>query len=161
MSREQHTEFSFVLSSNPENGASNITNNGSSFELLLNEPLLVVPKHAYNLRLTCPVTTMWWNIPNVVTGENDRITIKGYDNANNIQTFNIAIPQGLYKQDDLNLFIKTALVKHGAKVEDDTTLIEIKADSYTQKIMLELNYENTSVDFTAINSLSRGLNSVL
>ena len=151
--REHHNEFSFVLSSNADNGATNITHNGSSFEILLTEPINI-PREAYNLQLSAPVSTMWWNIPNINTGTNDLLNIKGYDNADVIKDFNIQIPQGLYKQTDLNQYIKNILIRQGAKTDGKDTLIDFTPDQNNQRIVMTFKYPNTTVDFTSRQSIA-------
>jgi hypothetical protein len=67
-------EINFLVTSDPSQGAKNVTTNGSRFYVKLEEPI-EVPKDALNATLTVEESTVWWTVPNIITGENDKLYV--------------------------------------------------------------------------------------
>lgn len=71
-------EISFVVSSDPEAGASNRSADGSYFEVQLDDGL-EIPKDALNVNVRVEEASIWWVVPNIITGQNDKMYISGED----------------------------------------------------------------------------------
>jgi hypothetical protein len=69
-------ELSLLVSSDPSNGAVNRTADGSSFEIQLQDGLQI-PKDALSVNVSVEESTVWWTIPNILTGINDKLYITG------------------------------------------------------------------------------------
>ena len=73
-------EISMIVSSDPEAGASNRSSDGSYFEVQLQDGL-TVPKDALNVNVSVEEATVWWTVPNITTGNNDKFYIEGPEEA--------------------------------------------------------------------------------
>jgi hypothetical protein len=143
-------EISFILSSDPANGAVNRTANGDYYEVQLQEPL-EVPKEAINCLLTVQESTVWWTIPNIITGTNDTMYVTGPDTLNVLTNYVVVIPQGLYDLNGLNTAILSQLSDQGAKISP-YNLISLSPDSATQKVNIRFNYNTVSISFVQTNT---------
>tara|TARA_R110000772_G_scaffold53495_1_gene122398 strand:+ start:6641 stop:7498 length:858 start_codon:yes stop_codon:yes gene_type:complete len=152
-------EISIIVSSDSKTGALSKSLDGSRFEIQLDGEGLHIPKDAMNVTVEVEEATIWWSIPNIITGENDKIYIYGdSDDAVPVpQLYTITVPQGLYDLSALNLAILSELESQGARTLDGTgaslPLISMSADSSTQKVRLRFNYPNVYVDFTQANTM--------
>lgn len=139
-------EISMILSSDPNNGAINRSSDGSYFEVQMQDGLSL-PSNALNPTLSVEEATVWWSVPNIITGKNDKMYFNGplvNDTTTNIV---ITIPQGLYDLSGLNQAILRELESAGAKI-DPYTLITFSPDQATQKVQMRVNYSNVVIDFT-------------
>ena len=71
------------------------------------------------------------------------------------QLFTVTIPQGLYDLSGLNLALLSGLEALGARTEsggNSLPLVNLEADSNTQKVIVRFNYTNVTVDFTQIDT---------
>jgi hypothetical protein len=154
-------EVSFIISSNPDNGASNVSSDGHYFEVNL-EDALQIPKSAMNVNLSVQESTVWWTIPNIVTGQNDKFYITGPNKSDVSTNFVITIPQGLYDLTGLNQAIQRELETANAKISPDP-LVSLTGDESTQKVEIRFNYTATSVDFTQLQTFREiiGFNSAV
>lgn len=141
----------FIASSDPLNGAVNISPDGSSFEHDFDIPL-GIPLEATNVRVSVVEADIWWTVPNVITGQNDlmRIVDTGTDSGV-AATYNLVLPQGLYDLAGLNQTVLRELSNAGAPVSP--ALINISADDSTQKMEITTNYIGISIDFTIAQSV--------
>jgi len=146
MSFAVNEEISMIVSSDPDTGATNVSSDGSYFEVQLQDSLKI-PKDALNVQVSVEEAVIWWTVPNIITGKNDKIYTSGPNTSNDILPFTITIPQGLYDLSALNQAIARELEIAGAKV-DPEPLISLSPDDATQKVELRFNYPNVSVDFT-------------
>tara|TARA_R110000822_G_scaffold56916_6_gene143551 strand:+ start:841 stop:1695 length:855 start_codon:yes stop_codon:yes gene_type:complete len=149
-------EISLLVSSDPLEGAVNISSDGSQFEIQL-DTAIEIPKDALNVQVSVEEATIWWVVPNIITGVNDTFYIFGDDNqAIPVpQLFTVVIPQGLYDLTGLNNSLLSGLEALGARTISGTTvlpLINLTADNATQKVIIRFNYTNVYVDFTQINT---------
>ena len=69
-------EISMLLTSDVSQGATNISDDGSRFEVQL-QNALEIPNDALNVNLSVEEATVWFTTPNILTGENDTIHITG------------------------------------------------------------------------------------
>lgn len=139
-------EITMVLSSSTANGASNKSAKGDYFEVQI-EDGLKIPKTARNTNLRVEQADIWWTVPNIETGVNDKLYIFGPDTLDVDQLHTITIPQGLYDVSGLKQTILRELEVAGAKVSP-SPLLSIEADEPTNKIEITLNYPTVYIDFT-------------
>ena len=143
-------EISMLVSSDPQAGASNISPDGSYFEVQLQDGLKI-PSDALNVNIEVEEASVWWVVPNIITGENDKMYITGPDTADIVQIYTITIPQGLYDLSGLNQAVLRELENQGAKIDPDP-LINMTPDEATQKVAIRFNYSNVSIDFTQVDT---------
>lgn len=139
-------EISLIVSSDTANGAINKSADGSTFEIQLQTPI-DIPKEAKNVNITVEEATVWWTIPNIVSGENDLMRINGPNTSDVLTQFDITIPQGLYDISGLNAEINRLLETAGAKVSPNP-LISLSANTSTQKVQIRYGYATVAIDFT-------------
>ena len=139
-------EISMIVSSDPAAGAINRSPDGAYFEIQLQDGLQI-PKNAMNINIAVEEATVWWVVPNIITGQNDKMYITGPDTNDVIQNFIITIPQGLYDLSGLNQAILRELENAGAKIDPDP-LLTITPDEATQKVEIRVDYPTVSIDFT-------------
>jgi len=143
-------EISWLVSSDPSQGARNVSSNGDRFEVNL-ETALSIPKDAINVKVACEESTIWWVVPNIITGVNDKFRCFGDNDAAGTQNFVVTIPQGLYDLAGLNSAVLSGLESLGAKTSPEP-LVQLGADSATQKVIIRQNYTNVTVDFTGTDT---------
>lgn len=143
-------EISYLFSSDEKNGAINRSVDGSSFTVNLDESKLV-PYNAKYPNISVQEAQIWWTIPNIITGKNDKLYIFGPNTLDVDQLFTVTLPQGLYDLNGLNEAILRELEANGAKI-DPEPLIFLSGDESTQKVELKFNYPNMSIDFTQPNT---------
>jgi len=139
-------EISMIVSSDPNNGAVNRSSDGSYFEVQLQDGLKI-PKDALNVNISVEEATIWWTVPNIITGENNKVYISGPDKLDLLQNYVLTIEQGLYDLSGLNASIARELEAQGAKI-DPEPLITLSPDEATQKVQLRFNYATVFIDFT-------------
>jgi hypothetical protein len=71
-------EISFVVTSDPSAGATNRSADGSYFEVQLDDGLQI-PKDALNVNVRVEEASIWWVVPNIIKGQNDKMYITGED----------------------------------------------------------------------------------
>jgi hypothetical protein len=143
-------EISMIVSSDPSAGAINRSSDGSYFEVQLQDGLKI-PTDALNVNVSVEEATVWWVVPNIITGENNRMYISGPNTADVLTTFSITIPQGLYDLSGLNQAVLRELENIGAKINPDP-LINMTPDDATQKVEIRFNYNTVSIDFTQVDT---------
>jgi hypothetical protein len=150
-------EISLLVTSDPTQGAINRSADGSSFEIQLDEAIKI-PKDAVNVNVSVEEATVWWVVPNIITGVNDTFYIFGDDNqAIPVpQLFTVVIEQGLYDLAGLNNSLQSGLEALGARTVDallnPLPLVSLSPDDATQKVLLRFNYTNVTVDFTQVDT---------
>ena len=148
-------EISLLVSSDPTQGATNVNKDGNAFEIQLDEAI-EVPKEALNVNVSVEEATVWWVVPNIITGENDTFYIFGDLQAGGTQLFVVQIEQGLYDLTGLNNSVQSGLEAQGARTTDaggnPLPLISLAPDDATQKVLLRFNYTNVYVDFQPNNT---------
>jgi hypothetical protein len=96
MSMMVEKETNMIASSDPDAGAINISADGSRFEIQLQDAIQL-PAEAINVQIAVEEATVWWVVPNINTGVNDKMYItvpRASDDA--LTAYVITIPQGLY-----------------------------------------------------------------
>ena len=143
-------EISMIVSSDPTAGAINRSTDGSYFEVQLQDGLQL-PSEALNIYIVIEEATVWWVVPNIITGENDTMYITGPNVADVTTAYTVVIPQGLYDLSGINQAILRELENQGAKIDPDP-LITLTSDEPTQKVEIRFNYAVCEVDFTQTNT---------
>jgi hypothetical protein len=145
-------EISLIVSSDPQAGAINVSSDGSQFEIQLDGDGIVIPRDAINVNVSVEESTVWWSIPNIIEGVNNKFYVFGDDDTSVPKLFVVAIPQGLYDLAGLNQALQAELEALGARtvgpVGETLSLISLTADDATQKVRIRFNYTNAYVDFT-------------
>ena len=143
-------EISLLVSSDPSQGAVNRNKDGNAFEIQLDESI-EIPKDALNVNVSVEEATVWWVVPNIITGQNDTFYIFGDLAAGGTQLFTVKIEQGLYDLTGLNNSLQSGLEALGARTVDGSNnplpLVSLAPDDATQKVLLRFNYPNVYVDF--------------
>ena len=150
-----------LVSSSPDQGALNLSEDGSSFEVKL-EDAITIPDKARNIKLEVQRALVWNNMPNIYTGVNDKIYING-PNTDDVQTsFVVTIAQGSYDLQTLTNDILADLEVQGAKTEP-LSLISLDADVATGKVEVSLNYPTVQIEMRSWNTFHKilGLNEEL
>ena len=149
-------EIPILVSSDPDSGNSNLSMDGSYFEIRLEDEGLKVPRDARNCNISVINASIWNSVPNIVTGVEDKFYITGPDNMGQLTNFIVTIPQGLYSVNNLVEFIEQDLANQGASTELNgklTNLVDFQTNTATQKIVLVLNYPNVVIDFSPVDSI--------
>ncbi|MFO0001476.1 MAG: hypothetical protein ACK559_10115, partial [bacterium] len=71
-------EISLLVSSDPSQGASQISTDGASFSINLGTDGIKIPKNAYNVKVSVESSAIWWSIPNILDSgskKNNLLTI--------------------------------------------------------------------------------------
>ena len=133
-------EISMILDSGTDAGAVNKSADGSYFEIQLQDPL-ALPNDAINVQLAVEEAEIWWTVPNVITGQNDKfyVTHAGVP-------YIVTIPQGLYDLTGISQTILRELENLG--LPTSPALFTFSPDTATSKVEIKFNYTTTSIDFT-------------
>ncbi len=148
MSNYIEYKLPFLFSSNPLSGALNVSSDGSSFDVLFDQPI-VVPREAKNCYITVQSATAWWNIFNIIDGENDQIDVYYDDGVSPIQEL-VTIEPGLYDLDHLSAEIQREILAFGFP-EDLFTLVP---DQATQKTVIQFNYTGVQLDLSVTRNFA-------
>ncbi len=146
----QKKEITFIISSDVLNGATNKSADGSTFDVQLEQPLQI-PANASNVTLEVQTATIWWTVPNILTGVNDKFRLK--EPLVNAGAFtDVIIPQGLYDLVGLAAAIEREIVDAGYTAG----MFTFSGDTATQKVVIAFNIANSEIDFTATETF-RGI----
>lgn len=134
-------QLSFIVSSDVANGARNVRDLGSAFDVQLDDAI-AIPPGAVNCTLEVNQTSIWNTVPNIsVEQKNDTFYFSAVEPA---VWETITIDKGLYSVSALNAAISRGLVNLGY----DADKITMTGDEATQKIVFTFKDVNTSIDFT-------------
>ena len=142
-----------LVSSSPDQGALNLSEDGSSFEVKL-EDAITIPDKARNIKLEVQRALIWNNFPNIYTGVNDKIYINGPNTEDVESSFVVTIAQGSYDLQTLTNDILADLDVQGAKTEP-LSLISLDADVATGKVEVSLNYPTVQIEMRSWNTFHR------
>lgn len=147
-------EISFLVTSDPLQGAVNKSSDGSEFEIQFDDAL-IIPSDAVSVSVCCEEATVWWTVPNIITDNNNMFYIYGNSALGVPTLYTISIAQGLYDLNALNASLLNGLESSGAKQMNGNVyqpLISLSADNATQKVLIRFNYPNVYIDFTQANT---------
>ena len=132
-------EIPIIASSDPNNGAENVSSDGSSFDIRLEDPLFF-PDNLETCYVTTEDSTVWWTVPNISALLGNNMFYIEYNAVN----YMITLPDGLYALSDLN----NALDREITSATGVAGLINLEADNATQKVSITLNVATIQIDFT-------------
>ena len=69
MSMMVEREINMLASSDPNTGAINVSEDGSRFEIQL-EDAIQIPSQAVNTQISVEEASVWWVVPNIIEGKN-------------------------------------------------------------------------------------------
>lgn len=139
---------SLLISSNPSSGAQNLSSDGDSFQITLNEPLSI-PKNSFNVSVSVIESNIWNTVFNVSSQlGNNTLSVK----VDVGPAFTITFPDGIYSlgqlSNSMNILIKQAKPLY---VEGSLSFTE---DSAQSKVIIKMTQPSYQVDF--INTVSYG-----
>ena len=142
---------SYIFSSNPENGAVNVSTDGSSFSVQLNNPV-TIPAEAVYATLEVVQANVWWTVFNISAAhKNNKLHFyTDYTSPDggvppSSPNFIITIEDGLYGREEL----QSVLARELSNLALPTNLFTLTGDASTQKTILSFNYDAAvSIDFT-------------
>jgi hypothetical protein len=135
-------EINILASSDPTNGATSISADGSQFSVKLSEPIKI-PKNAFNVKTTAEQSTIWWTVPNIITGVNDTFYFN-YNDGGGAVDYEIVFPQGLYDVTGFYTTFNSLAINQGLV----SGLITFTGDESTQKVVITRNATLIIIDFT-------------
>jgi hypothetical protein len=140
-------EINIIVSSDEQQGASNKSSDGSSFDVVMSQPLSL-PKNALNAYLAVEESTVWWVIPNFISNVNNKMYFNLPTEANSTvyNNYVVSIPTGLYDLTAFNNAIQIQLINQGAK-NTPSKSVNISGDLSTQLMQITFNYINCSCTF--------------
>jgi hypothetical protein len=141
----QEEEFSMILTSDATQGASNVSTDGSSYEVQLNEAL-TIPKNCLSCSVALEEASIWWNTHNI-NSTNNKLYLTGQNVAGTTTAFTITIPNGLYDLPSLNLKIQQLLENDDGKISPYNNF-DFIADNASSKVIIKFNYTDCEIDFT-------------
>lgn len=129
-----------VISSAIENGAVNKTEDGSSFQLVLEKPI-IVPQDASFCWVEVDSAVIWNNASNIIPNVNNKLYFT-YKNT----AYTISLNKGQYDLQSLNDNIN----REFEKFKLPRNLFRLTGDAPTQKIIIEYQHlgDNLFIDFT-------------
>jgi hypothetical protein len=151
-------EISMILNSNPIDGASNLSRDGSFFQVNLEDGGIQIPGDAINVNVSVESASVWFSTPNILSAN----SIDGRLKKNNVLYINaplvsgnpgnvvIEVEQGLYDLTALNDEIFKLIKLDGTILLNGTTPkspIVFDADAATGKIFCIFNEPNITIDF--------------
>lgn len=140
-------EASLLFSSDPAIGAENVTNNGSSFSVTLNNPLYI-PKGAVNCMVAVNTAAIWYVNYNISTQLRNN-QFKFTTTAAPAGTHTVIISDGLYSLSALSTTISNLIINLGYAA----SMFFFSGDDATQQTIITFSNVNDSIDFTIPNSL--------
>jgi hypothetical protein len=138
-------EYSMILDSSTEAGAENKSSDGSYFEIQLGEALNV-PSNAIGCQLAVEDAEIWWSVPNVITGSNDKFYIT-YSSV----LYTVTLAQGLYDLTGISQAIARELGNYAVIAALSKPLLTFSPDEATNKVEIKFNF-NASIDFTQLDT---------
>jgi hypothetical protein len=130
-------EINLIVSSDPQAGAFNRSADGSYFEIKLEDNGIQIPSSATQCYLSVEESTVWWTIPNVITGVNDKVYIYG--------------PSAIEEVSDINLGIPVAQIGNGIAF---TILGTMPLDEFQNGDIIKVTSTGAEYPITAILSYS-------
>jgi hypothetical protein len=135
-------ETTLIFSSDVKAGAVEVSDDGSAFTGVLEEPL-EIPKDAYTCSVAVASATIWWDVPNVFSSGAEannefHLEYKG-------TPYVAAIPQGLYSLSNLESAIEFEFVNQGLP----SGLFNLIGDNSTQRVFVRINVADVQIEFVA------------
>ena len=132
-------EIPLLVSSSTSEGALNVSSDGSSFEVILEDPLRISDKMK-----SCTVEvhdgTVWWTIPNISSTLGNNKFYLEHLTVNYV----ITLQDGLYSLAELN----ASLDREIEVLTGLSGLVTLESDDATQKVNIQVNQIGSRIDFT-------------
>ena len=133
MSFLEHS-IDLLISSNPALGGKNVSADGSSLTINLDEKL-EIPKNALSIHSSVIGSEIWYNSPNIGSSlNNNSLTIT----ANN-QLYTVWIPEGLYSGDTIASAIENVIDKRNIPNAPTGNWFTISGDEALNKMTIRFN----------------------
>ena len=139
-----YSEEHYLFSSDPEEGAYNVSSDGSRFSVSFN-PALRFNQNATRIRLELLECELYYTSPNILNNVNNRLDLSYEDTHGVVQIYNIVIPEGLYTLENLNDEIIRLLGVQGGQT--NPPLISFLPNSSNSRVIMTL-IGNSRVDFS-------------
>jgi hypothetical protein len=148
-------QLSYIFSSNPANGARNVSADGSQFSVQLDAPI-AIPAEAISATLECQSAQIWWVVPQISEqlGNNTFYLHAEYVPPGRVlpadyPDYTITIPDGLYSLEGLGVVVSREVVNLGLPAN----LVTLTGDDSTQRVIVTFNSDDpTWIDFTQPNT---------
>jgi hypothetical protein len=141
-----------IFSSDPLSGAQDVTAAGDTFSVNFTDPI-TIPKNAQQVEVQMIESVVWFTTPNI-TAQNQNLRITGPDINDVVRVYDIVVPKGLYDLSALSAAILRELESATPKAKQiPSPLISFSADDATSKVIMYLNYDTVTVDFSVPASL--------
>ena len=127
-----------VVSSSIAAGAKNVSADGSTFDVVMEEPLLI-PSDAFDCSVEVQEATVWWTTPNISAALGNNKFYVEHDASNYV----ITIIDGLYSANSLSETIERELIE----LTGEPGLLTISGDDPTQRVNLNFAVVDMQVDF--------------
>ncbi len=125
-------------------GIFNKTNNGSSFEVTL-EQAIIIPTSAFYATLSVESATVWYVFYNI---DEDNLLKVSYDDGS-LEVETLVLDPGLYDLDHLN----AEIVRKLSETTLPTDLFQLVPSTADQKTVIQFNYAGVQIDFTIDNTI--------
>ena len=138
---------SYAFSSDPNAGAQNVHNKGSSFSVALNKPI-AIPSGAISCSVDVIQANVWFVTPNISAdlGNNNFYFSSAVTNPG---SYHITIPDGLYSLADLNATPSREFANLGFAAN----IILLSPDGPTSRSIITFTIAGLDVDFTQANTV--------
>ncbi len=135
--------FDVLFSSDPANGATNRSSDGSTFTVELEGNGLAIPRNATNCSIQVVNSELWWNTPNIVVGQNANFDFTSTTIGGATVQGPIIIPTGLYSVTQLN----TAIDREVFAVTGYNDVFILEPDVGQGKVQITFKNAGDSIDF--------------
>ena len=147
-------EISMIVNSNPADGASNVTSDGSFFQVNLEDGGIQIPVDALNVNVSVESASVWFSTPNIISADsldgklkkNNVLYINAPIAAGGNADFVLPIDTGLYDLTALNEAIFTQ-IKTTTITTGSNSPIVFDADTATGKIFCIFNEPSVTINF--------------
>lgn len=154
-----NNEISMILNSNPDDGASNLSIDGSFFQVNLEDGGIQIPSDSINVTISVESASVWFSTPNIISTDsldgrlkkNNVLYISAPIVGGGIGTFSLDISQGLYDLTALNEEI-TRQIKTTNIIVNTNPPIVFDADTATGKIFAIFNEPDVTINFNPIDT---------
>ena len=138
-------EVALLASSDPAAGSQDLTPDGSSFSVQLQEAI-TIPKNALGCTIEAQEAAVWFTVANIKSGINDKFYVTQESSATPpvITAYVATVDQGLYNRPQLYEAIQRDIINQGGKA----ACFNFLADEATQRVVLSFLIAGTIIDFT-------------
>lgn len=138
---------SFMFNSDAAAGATNVSPDGSMFQVSLNSPIKI-PKDAVDCTVGVLQASVWNTSPNIAADYKNN-AFEFTTSVAPAGTYSWVLPDGLYSLDGLNSYLAGQFVNTGLP----SNLITISGDSATQKSIVTFLTSGDSINWAIVNSV--------